>query len=127
MRDEETGAGVTSYNEALSEAVEPESSPLELQSFRCEKLRDYAYVRGEVKNVSTSKLENVLAVGTFRTKSGELVKSDNSLIDYRPLMPGQTSPFEVMTEDNPEISKCHIGFSRFSGESLPYAEKKKGK
>lgn len=65
-RGEETGASVTSYNEALSslpEVVEPESPPLELQSFRCEKLRDYAYVRGEVKNVSTRKLENVLAVG----------------------------------------------------------------
>lgn len=95
-------------------------SALELLSFRCDLEGNYIYARGEVKNISTSKLENVVAVGSFKTARGELVKSGESLIEYRPLMPGQTSPFKVMATRNPEGTHCQIGFRLISGEKVQH-------
>ena len=85
------------------------------------------FVRGEVKNVSSNKLKNVVAVGVFRTKDGELVKSEDALIDYNPIMPGQTSPFSAGGTDNPQISGCQLEFKYLMGGTVEYVEKKKGK
>lgn len=107
---------------------EPQTPPLEVQSWRCDKEHGYAYVRGEVKNVSNRKLEHVEAVGTFRTKSGELVKSSDSLIDYNPIMPGQTSPFSTGTSDNPQMERCELGFKfLLGGGEIDYKIKEKKK
>ena len=81
-----------------------------------------------MKNVSTRKLENVVAVGEFRTKAGELVKSKDALLDYNPIMPGQTSPFSAGGTDNPQISGCQLAFKYLlGGGTVAYVEKKKGK
>lgn len=64
-----------------------------------------------------------MAVGTFRTNSGELVKSDSALIDYNPLMPGQTSPFKSMGTDNPQITDCGLNFKYLMGGSISFTEK----
>ena len=77
------------------------------------------HVVGEVKNISNTKLENVVAVVNFRTEDGTLVKSDEALIDYDVLMPGQTSPFEVLTTDNPAIKKLGLSFRIFWGDPIP--------
>ncbi len=104
-----------------------QTPPLEVQSWRCIKEHGYAFIRGEVKNVSDRKLENVVAVGEFRTKSGELVKAVDALLDYNPIMPGQTSPFSAGGTDNPQISDCHLAFKYLIGGTVAYVEKKKGK
>ena len=67
---------------------------------------------GEVKNVSAAKLDNIMAVGEFRTKDETLVKSEDAILQYNPIMPGQTSPFTVMGTDNPLITKCGLKFKR---------------
>ncbi len=126
------GGGSGSTNTASSSsstytAPEPQTPPLELQSWRCDKEHGYVFVRGEVKNVSTQQLKNVVAVGEFRTKGGELVKSENALLDYNPIMPGQTSPFSAGGTDNPQIQGCQIGFKYLMGGTVAYVEKKKGK
>ena len=89
-------------------------------SFQCVKEHGYTYVRGEVKNVSSTKLENVMAVGKFRTESGELVKTGDALVDYNPIMPGQTSPFEAGATDNPQITSCNLSFRHLFGKPIAY-------
>jgi hypothetical protein len=105
------------------------SPPLEVLSWRCEKEYGYVYVVGEVKNVSGRKLENVMAVGEFRTKDGSLVKSEDALLDYNPILPGQTSPFKAGGTDNPSITKCNLSFKHLFGSQISYtiAESKKKK
>lgn len=123
------GGGSSSTDSTLSStytAPEPQPSPLEVQSWRCDKEHGFVFVRGEVKNVSTQKLKNVVAVGEFRTKGGELVKSEDALLDYNPIMPGQTSPFSAGGTDNPQIQNCNLGFKYLLGGSIAYVEKKKG-
>lgn len=101
----------------------PASGPmLEVQSWRCSKEYSYIFVTGEVKNISSQPLKSVLAVGEFRTKAGEFVKSADALIDYNPILPGQTSPFKAGTTDNPQIQGCQLAFKQLFGGAIAYSE-----
>lgn len=99
--------------------VETKQEPLlEVQSFNVYKEYDYAHISGEVKNISNKPLENVSAVGLFYDKDGQLVKTDDAMIDYNPILAGQTSPFEVLTTDNPAIMKGRVEFKFLFGGSI---------
>jgi hypothetical protein len=119
----------TSTPSAGRPSTAPAVPPLEIQSWRCGAESGYAKVEGEVKNVSAQPLRNVAAVATFRTKDGTFVKSEDSLIDYNPILPGQTSPFKVLTTHNPSITNCEVGFKHLFGGEIPssIAPKRKGK
>lgn len=95
---------------------------LYVKSWNCIVKRSYIYVQGEVKNISAYKLKNVVAVGNFRTSGGELVDSDTSLLEYNPLMPGQTSPFKVMQKNNPMIKSCSVAFKYLSGAGISFRQ-----
>lgn len=86
---------------------------LQLLSRRGTEGSGYSKVNGQVKNISPAALKNVEAVVSFFTKTGDFVKSDSALIDYNPILPGQTSPFEVITTTNPEISNFRVEFKTF--------------
>ena len=105
----------------------PSGPVLEVLSWRCDKEHRYIFVRGEVKNISSQPLKNVLAVGEFRTKSGELVKTETALLEYNPILPGQTSPFRAGGTDNPQIGGCNLAFKGLFGGELQYTEKPKEK
>ena len=106
-------------------APPPAVPPLEVQSWHCEKENSYMYVRGEVKNVSSDKLENVAAVGTWRTERGDLVKSDDALLQFNPIMPGQVSPFETISTGNPQARTCVLAFQVLGGGQIDFVVKKK--
>ncbi len=93
---------------------------LEVQSWGCVTENRYIHGRGEVKNVSARPLKNVQAVGTLRNAAGELVKTESSLIDYNPIMPGQTSPFEALGPENPAITNCNLSFKHLFGGEIAY-------
>lgn len=71
---------------------------LELVSARGYAQYGFAIVEGQVKNISSSKLSNVEVVVEWRTATGEFVKSDEALIEYNPILSGQTSPFKSITQ-----------------------------
>jgi len=100
----------------------PAKPPLELLSFNCVQDNGFAYVTGEVKNVSGEALENVQSVGEFRTSGSELVKTADALVEYNPIMPGQTSPYKVITTDNPQIKGCSISFKYLMGGKISYTK-----
>jgi hypothetical protein len=78
---------------------------LELVSLTDERSSSYITVHGQVKNISGEGLENVQAVIEYYDTSGNFVTSDSALIDYNPILAGQTSPFSVTTRDNPTIKR----------------------
>ena len=92
---------------------------LELLDWKCYTEYSYFHIAGDVKNISNKPLENVLAVGTAYTEDGTFVKSSDAIIEYSPILPGQTSPFEVLMSGNPAISKCKVGFKEFLGGAIP--------
>jgi hypothetical protein len=100
---------------------------LEVQSWRCDHEHGYVFVRGEVKNISSNPLKNVVAVGHFRTKSGDLVKSETALLEYNPILAGQTSPFRAGGTGNPQIANCGLSFAYLMGGSVEYTERQRKK
>lgn len=91
--------------------------PLEVQSWSWREEYGYAIAEGAVKNVSSAPIENLQAVVSFSTKDGTFIASDDALVAYNPLLPGQTSPFKVMARHNPAMSKAGLSFkSLFGGE-----------
>ncbi|MCH7656629.1 MAG: hypothetical protein IIC95_11720 [Chloroflexi bacterium] len=124
------GAPATATCKPLPAAPEwqtPTPSPtpdhaLELESFRCYKETfgdfGFAYVEGRVTNISGRTLENVTAVAQWFTPAEEFITSDTALIQFNPLLPGQTSPFKTITTLNPAMESCSISFQTLFGAGL---------
>ncbi len=91
---------------------------LELQSMKCYREYDYFFVEGTVKNISGNSLKNIEAVGNMYQDNGEFVTSDTALIEYNPILSGQTSSFKVMHTDNPAIKKCKVDFKELMGGTI---------
>ena len=88
----------------------------------------YAIFEGQVKNISSSPLENVDAVVTFYDSAGGFITSSDALIDFNPILPSQTSPFKVMKTENPAMRKAGVEFRHLMGGPIAYrnAEAHKG-
>ncbi len=95
------------------------SEKLDLLSSSSSRRASYIVVEGEIKNISAEPLDNVDAVATFYDDTGKFVTSDSALIEYRPLLAGQTSPFKVAARWNPAISKWKVDFKYFNGAKIP--------
>lgn len=93
---------------------------LKLLDWSCNTEYGYTTIEGRVKNTSAEPIANLEARGDFVTSDKTFVKSDSALVDYRPLMPNQTTPFKVMTSENPLISSCEIAFKEFGGGIVRY-------
>jgi hypothetical protein len=102
-----------------------ETDLLELVSWNITREYGYATAEGLVTNISDKRLENIQAVVTFKTKDGEFIKSDTGMVEYNPLLPGQTSPFRVMTTYNPAMSGADLQFKKMFGGTIPFREKEK--
>jgi len=94
-------------------------SVLEVTAFGWSKEYSYAIVEGAVKNISSQSLRNVEAVAIFEDKSGGFITSDSALIEYNPILAGQSSPFRVGARWNPAMATCRIEFKQLMGGELP--------
>lgn len=93
---------------------------LVLGDWRWGEQHGYAIVEGEVTNISESSIQNVQAVVRFYTLSDQFITSDTSLLKFNPILPGQTSPFKVYAQWNPEMRSARISFSQLFGQTLSY-------
>lgn len=118
----ETSRPVSSINNSVT----TESGPvLEVQNWSWSEEHGYAIAEGAVKNISSQPLDNVLAIIQLFDNKRNFIKSDRALVEYRPILPGQTSPFKVMSSYNPEMKHASISFKSFSGGTLNWREKAK--
>jgi hypothetical protein len=91
---------------------------LALLSSRGYETYGYYIVEGQVKNLTDRSLENVTAVATWYDRNGQFISSDDALIEYNPLLPGQTAPFKTMTRGNPEMKRFSVEFKHLFGGRL---------
>ncbi len=78
----------------------------------------YATATGQVRNTSGESLRNVQAVVSFYDRNGTFITSADALIDYNPILPGQSSPFKVMERYNPAMNNATLEFKYFSGGAI---------
>lgn len=98
----------------------PSAPQLELVSFICDQNSIGATVEGQVKNISGAAIDGVWVVASFYTKEGKHLGSDSSVIEFQPILPGQTSPFRATGPRNPTYAKCGIdGFKTTFGPMIP--------
>lgn len=80
----------------------------------------FSTVEGQVRNVSGGPMENVMVVVTWLTDDGQFITSDEALISYNPILNGQTSPFEVITQTNPAMKRFRVEFKELFGRPIPF-------
>lgn len=73
---------------------------------------------GFVKNISRQPIEDIVAVVLFYDADRIPVASDEALISYNPLLPGQTSPFSVIARYNPAIAYWRVEFKEILGGTI---------
>ena len=78
----------------------------------------YAQATGQVKNTSGESLRNVQAVVSFYDRNDTFITSADALIDYNPILPGQSSPFKVMERYNPAMHSARLEFKYFGGGGI---------
>ena len=84
---------------------------------------DFVEAQGQVTNISSGSLRNVTAVVTFLTASGDFITSTDALIDFNPILPGQTSPWSVITTWNPAMQSARVEFKDLLGPKLNHRVK----
>lgn len=86
---------------------------------------NYWYVEGELKNISAVSLKNVQVVAQWYTKDDTFVTSDSAVVEYNPILPGQTTPFKTITRGNPAMSKFTVTFKSIFGPELSTRDDRK--
>lgn len=83
---------------------------------------EYGYVtaEGRVRNTTSAPLEHVQAVASFYDRAGTFISSGDALIQYDPLLPGQSSPFQVMATHNPAMAKAGLEFKVLFGGRIAH-------
>jgi hypothetical protein len=82
----------------------------------------YATVEGEVENISEVPLAHVAAVATWYDLAGGFIRSDTALIAYNPILPGQRSPYRVISVHKPGMAKYSITFKSTLGGTIRYRD-----
>ncbi len=108
-----------------SNSVATSNYKLALLSNTSDRSYNFITVSGEVANISNEKLANVEVVVNFYGSDGIFIKSDSALIQYNPILSGQTSPFKAITTDNPAISNFKVNFSYLFGGTISTRDDRK--
>ncbi len=113
---------------AVQTALEPPSealTPLLVRSWNWGEQYNYAIAEGRVTNRTSENIDNLLAVVTYEDGSGNMITSDDALVDFRPLLPGQTTTFKVITSFNPSMKTASLLFRTFGGEEIASTQRTK--
>lgn len=114
---------LSSPSSVASSASGPNGSPaLAYTVTRCEQESGFMFVEGTVTNNSSDSLKNVEAVASYNDASGKMVTSEDTLIEYNPILSGQTSPFKVMATYNPAMASCSVRFKDLMGGEISSAQ-----
>jgi hypothetical protein len=98
-------------------------NPLALLSLQGYSESDFAIVEGQVRNDGDQPLSDVEAIASwFKADKTTFIKAGHALIDYNPILPGQTSTFKIITSDNPAIKTFRITFQQLGGAEIPHRD-----
>jgi len=124
QRAEQATSSAVSARETI--AARPTNTPipppykLALISGSCTRQSDIGFRKceGYVKNISSVALDNVEAVVTWLDANGTPYSTDDALIDYNPILPGQESPWSTIGTDNPALTRFRVQFKDLLGGAI---------
>jgi hypothetical protein len=107
-------------------AATSSAPPLTLLSSRdTRSSSQHVTVVGEVRNDSAENQQNVRIVVNWYTKDDQLITSDTSLTTLNPILPGQTSAFDVISTHNPAMAKYSIQITRLGRGAIAFTDARK--
>lgn len=113
-------AGGSKAQAAAPRVVAASHAPLVVSARLCETFDRFTALSGEVRNASARRISNLVAVGTFRSKSGAVVKVEQQLVGD--VAAGETAGFKVMWWYDPRIESCTVSFKIFGGRPVAHTE-----
>lgn len=123
--DTSSQAGTRQPAPAAKQPASKVSQPvLRLESWSWSDDAGWVTAEGQITNSGAEALEHVEAVVSWLTDEGTFITSQSALIEYDPLLSGQTSPWKVMARHNPAMSKARVEFKRMFGGKLPHVTKR---
>jgi hypothetical protein len=84
----------------------------------------YVKATGQVTNVSDAPLDRVAVDVSYYTADGTFIKNGDALIDYQPVLAGQTSPFSTIDSGNPAMDNARIAVKDLLGGTYETMERK---
>ena len=93
---------------------------LALLSFSCTTSSSSRYntCEGAVTNLTNQSLRNIVAVVTWVDSNGTPQRSDDALIDFNPILAGQTSTWSTIGRANPGLTDSYLNFKELSGGTI---------
>lgn len=122
-------AQITAEKQAAELAAQKEANcsgiQLIIEDWHWSQIGDsFVKAEGRVTNVSGQSLDKVVAKVSFFTKNDEFITSQDALIDYQPVLNGQTSPFSVIATYNPAMRTAQLELAEFWGSTYRYTDRK---
>jgi hypothetical protein len=108
-------------NKEASGAVQAGKDLVVSWSCRADTVTYWVTIRGEVKNASGSPIKGLRMVAILRTADGTFVSSDDGSPEYDTILPGQTSPFEVLTKFNPAMRSADLSLKNYDSEGVEFS------
>ena len=103
----------------------PDAPQLAVLAQQCRRISEhYMQCDGEVKNLTSSPIQYVKAFVSYYDKQQTFVTSDGALITFNPLMPGQQSPFKILTPYHPHLAQFSISFTTLWGHPITAQDQK---
>jgi hypothetical protein len=99
----------------------PPPYQLALLSSSCTNDEGFVTCEGSVRNIGTTILQDIEAVVEWsdQQRDGVTKASDDAIIEFNPLLPGQDSPWKVYsTNHNPVLKWFHVTFKTLFGELI---------
>lgn len=120
MAAEQTKAARPTSTPRPPPTPKPPPYKLALISASCTNRSDIGFreCEGFVKNVASQALEDIEVVVTWVDEQGTPYSSDDALIDYNPLLPGQESPWTTIGTYNPALTRFRVQFKELLGGTI---------
>src|SRR5438477_3189835 len=112
-------AGCSAPGSESSGGAATATAKLGLLSFSCRLQYGFNTCTGEVRNLTGGSLRNVTAVTSWRDADGAVQRTDEALVDFNPLLAGQTSTFKTIGSANPGLTKFDVRFKELLGGAIP--------
>lgn len=114
----------TAAPESPAPAPVPASPDLALLAARGYEESGFHQVEGQVQNISSNSLDNVTVIVTWYTSDSEFITSDEALIDFNPILPGQISNFSTLTRSNPAMSRFSVQFKDLLAGTIQHEDRR---
>ena len=98
-------------------------TPLVVENWNWKKEFGFVIVEGEVTNRSNQRLKNVEVVVSYYTEDDKFITSSNAIVEYNPILPGQTTPFKAYATYNPRMKSARLAFKHLLGGTIGYTKR----